>query len=193
MPANLVTCYSPKTNFAPLLDAFDAVGWVPCVRGELSSHVFGDKKSVLGDVDNYSAEFKDYVGSPKFDSVRYLAATSLFTFDDKKADKKGQVFRRTVRFAFHATVNDKKTLTDFFDRNFADPDKCKDARKLFEEMRNKDRELMVGRLSMMMIPTEETRNRILTSEEKALLESMSKLDKKREKYEIAAVKDAEHL
>jgi hypothetical protein len=94
----------PSTNnclYSPLINSFDAVGWIPTIRGSLSLSLFDNSKSIFGDVDKFSVEFKNYY--PNFVSSRYLVATSLLATDDYKV---GEEYCRTFRYVFRGTIND---------------------------------------------------------------------------------------
>jgi hypothetical protein len=86
--------------YQSLINSFDAVGWVPTVRGSLLLSLFNRSESILGDVDKFSVEFKNYNG---FTQSRYLVASSLFTVDDSKL---GPKYSNTCRYIFRGTIND---------------------------------------------------------------------------------------
>ena len=121
--------------YLPLINTFDCIAWVPTIRGGLSLSLIDDSKSIQGDVDKYSVEFKELNG---FESTRYLAASSLFTFEDSKL---GKHFSRTFRFLFRGTINEKQRLTEVVENLFEDK---KEAVDLFQE-----KDFLIGKLSFL--------------------------------------------
>jgi hypothetical protein len=158
------------TPYLPLINTFDAIGWVPTIRGSLSLNVFDDSKSILGDVDKFSVEIKTY--NNDFSSSRYLAACSLFAVDD---NKKGWHYRRAFRFIFRGTIDDKEKQSKFITEMFKN-EQISSVKKLFEE-----KELLIGKLSIMAIPNK-LRERELTEQEKNILLCMNELSKKKQEY-----------
>ena len=62
-----------------LVGICDCFGWVPTIRGSLSLDLINDANEILGDVDKYSVEVKNY---KNLRSEHYIAATSLLTVND---------------------------------------------------------------------------------------------------------------
>lgn len=162
-----------KTPFSPLIETFDAIGWVPTIRGNLSLNVFDGSNSILGDVDKYAVEVKAYDGCS---AVRYLVASSLFTFDDSK-----KKLESTFRFIFRGTINDEKKQNTFITQKFTDEQQNQDAKKLF-----KDNGLLIGKLSIVKTLTNK-----LTVKEQQLLRLLKELKKLKKDYNTAHDIEAE--
>jgi hypothetical protein len=160
-----------ETPYSPLINTFDAIGWVPTIRGGLSLNVFDNSNSLLGDVDKFSIEVKTYDG---FSSSRYLTASSLLTFDD---NKKGNQYFKTFRFIFRGTVNDEIRQSNFIAEKFNNEPS---AVGLFEE-----KELLIGKLSIVV-----TLSSKLSVKEKQLLRRLKSLSGKKEEYNIACKADS---
>jgi hypothetical protein len=170
------------TFYDPVIHDFDAIGWIPTIRGALSLNFLDNSISPLGDVDKFSIEIQTYNG---FSSSRYLAASSLFVFDDSK---KGWHYLRTFRFIFRGTINDEERQNTFIEATFDENQRAL-AKKLFAK---KGKDLLIGRLSMMAIPNKLTKRK-LTDKEKEILSSMKNLKEMKEKYDKAYKLDAETL
>jgi hypothetical protein len=161
-----------NTQYSPLLETFDAMGWIPTIRGNLSLNVFDDSNSLLGDVDKFAVEVKTYQG---FSTSRYLVASSLFTYND---NKKGKEFDKTFRFIFRGTINDEIRQNEFISQTFIDDQEA--ARTLFT-----NNGLLLGKLSI--IKTQDNR---LTTRECRLLRLLKDLKCKKEEYTKACEIDA---
>ncbi|MDR2498003.1 MAG: hypothetical protein LBD28_01000 [Tannerellaceae bacterium] len=159
-----------NTPYSPLIEKFDAIGWIPTIKGSLSLNVFDNSNSLLGDVDKFAIEVKTYNG---FNTSRYIVASSLFTYDDSKS---GSDYAKTFRFIFRGTINDRERQNEFINRSldFADGslESTKQWRELFEE-----KDLCIGKLSIVTIP-----DHSLTEEEKRLINQLKELKKRKEKY-----------
>lgn len=88
--------------FSPLLNYYDAFGWIPTIRGALSLNLMGWRNVIWGDVDRYVAEFKNYSG---LRSERYIAATSFHNVSDSKY---GDNYIRTFRYFFYASIHNRE-------------------------------------------------------------------------------------
>jgi hypothetical protein len=151
---------SNNCHYLPLIQSFDAVGWVPTIRGSLSLSLFDNSNSILGDVDKFSIEFKNYYNN--FVSSRYLAASSLFATDDYKV---GKDYCRTFRYVFRGTINDTQRKEEFISNNHLDSN-------FFE---NKD--LLIGKLSIIVNVSNN-----LTGGEIELLKSLKTLSEKKQNF-----------
>lgn len=90
-----------------LLDNYDCFAWIPTIRGSLSLDLITDADEILGDVDKYSVEIKNYKG---LHSEHYVAATSLLTVSDSKS---GDDYLRSFRYVFVGTINEEKRNNDY--------------------------------------------------------------------------------
>jgi hypothetical protein len=168
------------TPYRQIIDKFDAIGWIPTIRGGLSLNVFDDSESLLGDVDKYSTEIKIYNG---FKSSRYLAASSLFAFKDRK---KGRNYRRAFRFVFRGSINDIAKQDAFLQDTFEESQYVA-VKSLFEE-----KDILIGRLSIISLPNKLNKRRI-TEQENELLLALKELQSKKNQYDKAFRLFAEDL
>lgn len=85
-----------------LMGIYDCFAWIPTIRGSLSLDLITDADEILGDVDKYSVEIKNYKG---LHSEHYVAATSLLTVNDSKS---GEDYLRSFRYVFVGTINEEE-------------------------------------------------------------------------------------
>lgn len=90
------------TDIKPLLNCFDAFGWIPTLRGALSLDLMGESSHMLGDVDRFSVEIINHVG---LSTERFLAATSLHNVSDSKY---GKDYIRCFRYFFYGTIHNQE-------------------------------------------------------------------------------------
>lgn len=86
-------------NLTSLLSHYDSFAWVPTIKGALSLNLVGLNNNILGDVDRYAIEFKDYNGKH---SEHYIVASSLVTVNDTKC---GNNYCRTFRYILKGSIN----------------------------------------------------------------------------------------
>ena len=158
--------------FLPLINTFNAIGWVPTIRGSLSLNVFDNNKYLWGNVDKFSVEVKTYNG---FKESRYMVASSLFTFDDKKGGRseleKGWKYGRTFRFIFRGTINDEERQNEFIEENFEESENA-NVKTLLSQ-----KEILIGKLSIVA----NFSNKI-TDSFMAFLASLKNLSENKTKY-----------
>lgn len=85
-------------DLKPILNSFDAFGWIPTIRGALALDLMGDSKLMWGDVDRYSVVFSEYTG---LSSQRYIAATTFHNVSDSKY---GEDYVRSFRYFFYGSI-----------------------------------------------------------------------------------------
>lgn len=150
-----------------LVKVFDALGWVPTIRGSLSLDLIGNGKNLLGDVDKYAIEFAKHT---ELSTSHYIAATSLITVNDTKV---GSDIYRSFRYMFVGAISD-----DEYGNNFI--------RKY--SITNTDVQLCVKKggvlLGQLVIVTEDGKN--FSTYEAEMLERMRDLANEREKYVISS-------
>ena len=155
----LVKSHCPYISF---IDNYDFFGWVPTIRGALSFGVFDDAKSIWGDVDKYALEYKRYNNN---NTIRYLVASSLMTFADRKGGRK---YHRTFRFIFKGSINDdekqKKFIEDFKGKDKPDEE-------LFRQ-----KEILIGKLYIVV-----NHSNKITKPINDILDTLSKFSKKKKK------------
>lgn len=99
-----------------LISLYDCIGWIPTIRGCLSLDLIDDADCILGDVDKYSVRFKT---TDRFRAQHYLIASALLTVNDTKV---GSDYRRTFRYVFTGTINDKEITDQFLADNQLEDD-----------------------------------------------------------------------
>ena len=157
--------------FHYFIDNYDLVGWVPTIRGSLSLSVFDDTTCLWGDVDKYAIEFKTTNNNK---TSRYLAASSLITFDDRKRGKwsykKKWEYKRTFRIFFRGSINDEAHQAKF-DEDLHGSIKP-DLTPFFKE-----KEVLIGKLSIVTI-----RSNIIKKPYYRLLKIFNQLTIEKRKY-----------
>jgi len=163
--------------YSSLMNSFDAIGWVPTVRGSLSLSLFDISNPILGDVDKFSTQFDYY---DNFVSSRYLVASSLFSTDDYKVSTVDKKYRRTFRYIFRGTVNDSERQKEFIDHI-----NKQDVKEKLDDNFFESKTLLVGKLSIVSIPNQKNKNipKELTSNEVKLLQSLAALKEKKKEYQ----------
>lgn len=94
-------------DFKKLVSKYDCFAWVPTIRGALSLNLITDSENVLGDVDKYAFEIKNY---DHLRSEHYIIASSLHTVNDSKV---GNEYARTFRYIFTGVINNVEKNRQF--------------------------------------------------------------------------------
>ena len=147
-----------------LVGVCDCFGWVPTIRGSLSLDLINDANEILGDVDKYSVEIKNY---KKLRSEHYLAATSLLTVNDSKV---GEDILRSFRYIFVGTINEAERCNRYLDKYNLTTDKSL-ANYLSKQG------MLLGHLIILVENPER-----LTSDEVGLIKHFQKITEKARKY-----------
>lgn len=132
-------------DISPLLEIYDAFGWIPTIRGALSLDLMGDSANMWGDVDRHAVAFVNFDG---FSSERFIAATTLQNVSDTKY---GKDYVRTFRYFFYGSIHNSSDSNDFL-KNL--PSKVREGEKIKEiEALVKEEGVLLGKL---VIVVEET-------------------------------------
>lgn len=147
-----------------LVGVCDCFGWVPTIRGSLSLDLINDANEILGDVDKYSVEIKNY---KKLRSEHYLAATSLLTVNDSKV---GEDILRSFRYIFVGTINEAERCNRYLKKYNLTTDKS-----LANYLSRQG--MLLGHLIILVENPER-----LTSEEVELIKHFQEITEKARKY-----------
>lgn len=167
-------------SIKPLLNIYDAFGWIPTIRGALSLDLMGDSTNMWGDVDRHAVAFVNFEG---LSSERFIAATTLHNVSDSKY---GKDYIRTFRYFFYGSIHNAEDGKQFLNSMRSQIQNADDI-KVVESLVQKEG-VLLGRL---VILTEETVS--LSELEVRIIKGIKELRSGRREYDSKFSVEADSL